>query len=93
MVVTPEDGVSLPAETCLRFSCLIEWVVPQSPSTLPFTPWAACPLSQNSLTPPPFCTSGGAPVTIRAGDLCTFPEGLSCTWDVKKPVNKHYKFM
>ena len=36
---------------------------------------------------------GGSPVTIRAGDLCTFKEGLSCTWDVKKPINKHYKFL
>ena len=31
-------------------------------------------------------------VTIRAGDFCTFPKGLSCVWTVKKPVRKHYNF-
>lgn len=27
---------------------------------------------------------GGAPVSFGAGDLVTFPAGLSCIWDVKK---------
>ncbi len=31
-------------------------------------------------------------MTLSKGDLCTFPEGMSCTWDVKKAINKHYKF-
>jgi uncharacterized protein len=35
---------------------------------------------------------GGAPVSIAAGDLVVFPTGLSCTWDIRKPVRKHYKF-
>jgi len=26
------------------------------------------------------------------GDFVTFPKGLSCTWDIKKPVKKHYNF-
>lgn len=26
------------------------------------------------------------------GDLVTFPKGLDCTWQVKKPVRKHYCF-
>jgi uncharacterized cupin superfamily protein len=26
------------------------------------------------------------------GDLVTFPAGLSCTWEIIKPVRKHYKF-
>ena len=26
------------------------------------------------------------------GDLVTFPQGLSCTWHVKKAVRKHYQF-
>ncbi len=34
----------------------------------------------------------GEPVTIRAGDLVTFPDGLSCTWDIRKPIRKHYHF-
>jgi len=35
---------------------------------------------------------GGTPVKIGKGDLVTFPEGMSCTWDVRKPVRKHYIF-
>ncbi len=31
-------------------------------------------------------------VAFGKGDLVTFPQGLSCTWHVKKPVRKHYKF-
>ena len=31
-------------------------------------------------------------VNIGAGDLVVFPSGLKCTWDVKKPVRKVYKF-
>lgn len=34
----------------------------------------------------------GEPVPLRAGDLVTFPAGLSCTWDVRVPVRKHYRF-
>jgi len=34
---------------------------------------------------------GGEPVLIRAGDLATFPAGLSCTWKVHRPVRKHYR--
>lgn len=35
---------------------------------------------------------GGAPVSFGVGDLVTFPTGLSCTWDVKKALRKHYQF-
>jgi uncharacterized cupin superfamily protein len=31
-------------------------------------------------------------VSFAAGDLVVFPEGLSCVWQVKKPVKKHYLF-
>ena len=34
----------------------------------------------------------GEPVTINKGDLVTFPKGMSCTWDIRKPVRKHYRF-
>lgn len=29
---------------------------------------------------------------IKAGDFVTFKDGLSCVWDVKKPIRKHYRF-
>ena len=31
-------------------------------------------------------------VSFGKGDLVTFPKGLSCTWNVRKDVRKHYKF-
>ena len=36
--------------------------------------------------------SGDESVEIQAGDFVTFPKGLSCVWDVKEPVKKHYNF-
>ena len=35
---------------------------------------------------------GGEPVAFAAGDLVEFAEGLSCTWDVRAAVRKHYRF-
>eukprot|EP00200_Dunaliella_tertiolecta_P001188 CAMPEP_0202365230 /NCGR_PEP_ID=MMETSP1126-20121109/16310_1 /ASSEMBLY_ACC=CAM_ASM_000457 /TAXON_ID=3047 /ORGANISM="Dunaliella tertiolecta, Strain CCMP1320" /LENGTH=132 /DNA_ID=CAMNT_0048960009 /DNA_START=56 /DNA_END=454 /DNA_ORIENTATION=- len=32
----------------------------------------------------------GQPVYVKKGDYCVFPGGMSCTWDVKKPINKHF---
>lgn len=29
---------------------------------------------------------------IKKGDFITFNKGLKCTWHVKVPVKKHYKF-
>ncbi len=34
----------------------------------------------------------GAPVSFGKGDLVTFSTGLDCTWEVKKPLKKHYHF-
>lgn len=34
----------------------------------------------------------GGDVSFGKGDLVTFPQGLSCTWQVKKQVKKHYRF-
>ncbi len=35
---------------------------------------------------------GGQPQEFRRGDLVVFPNGLSCTWEVLEPVEKHYTF-
>jgi len=35
---------------------------------------------------------GGEPVEVGRGDLVTFPAGMSCTWNVRQPVRKHYIF-
>lgn len=34
----------------------------------------------------------GEAVEIHAGELVTFQQGLSCHWDIKKAVKKHYQF-
>ena len=34
--------------------------------------------------------SSGEPVHLQSGDFVTFPKGLSCVWDVKEPIKKHY---
>mmetsp|Transcript_117192 Transcript_117192/g.184339 ORF Transcript_117192/g.184339 Transcript_117192/m.184339 type:complete len:98 (+) Transcript_117192:72-365(+) len=35
---------------------------------------------------------GCKPVTVGAGDYVTFPDGMTCTWDVTKKIKKHYNF-
>lgn len=35
---------------------------------------------------------GGSAVSFGKGDFLTFPKGLSCVWDIKSPVRKHYNF-
>nr|WP_036253287.1 cupin domain-containing protein [Methylobacter sp. BBA5.1] len=35
---------------------------------------------------------GGEPVHFGAGDLVVFPAGLSCTWEVRKALKKHYSY-
>ena len=37
-------------------------------------------------------TKDGKAVSFGKGDFVIFPKGLSCTWDIKKPVRKHYNF-
>ena len=37
-------------------------------------------------------TEEGEKVEFGKGDFVTFPKGLSCTWDIKEPVKKHYNF-
>jgi uncharacterized cupin superfamily protein len=37
-------------------------------------------------------TKDGNIVSFGKGDFVTFPKGLSCTWDIKKPVRKYYNF-
>ncbi|MBW2449319.1 MAG: cupin domain-containing protein, partial [Deltaproteobacteria bacterium] len=37
-------------------------------------------------------TEDGNRVEFGKGDFVTFPKGLSCIWDIKVPVRKHYNF-
>ncbi|NMG20926.1 cupin domain-containing protein [Brasilonema bromeliae] len=35
---------------------------------------------------------GGKSVQMGKGDLVTFPAGMSCTWEIRSDVKKHYCF-
>ena len=63
------------------------------PSTFPwtYTESETCYLLEGDVTVTPDDESLSS-VTFGAGDLVTFPCGMSCTWEVRKAVNKHYKF-
>lgn len=37
-------------------------------------------------------TKDGKKVEIKQGDFVTFPKGLSCVWNIKKPIKKHFNF-
>ena len=37
-------------------------------------------------------TAAGEKVEFGKGDFVTFPKGLSCIWDIKQTVKKHYNF-
>lgn len=37
-------------------------------------------------------TKDGKKVEFGKGDFVTFTKGLSCIWDIKMPVKKHFKF-
>ncbi len=56
-------------------------------------PWTygekeVCYLLEGRVTVEP---ENGDPVTIEAGQLVTFPAGMSCTWDIHEGVRKHYQ--
>ena len=37
-------------------------------------------------------TGNGNSVLISKGDYVIFPKGLKCSWEVTKPIVKHYNF-
>ncbi|MCP4900507.1 MAG: cupin domain-containing protein [bacterium] len=61
------------------------------PSTFPWTYDSAetCLLIEGDVIVTP---EEGEPVRFGKGDLVSFPEGMSCTWEVKVAVKKHYRF-
>jgi len=60
-------------------------------STFPWTydSEETCYLLEGDVTVTP-CE--GEPIRIQAGDLVTFPAGMSCTWQIRQAVRKHYVF-
>ncbi|MFV1993436.1 MAG: cupin domain-containing protein [Acidiferrobacterales bacterium] len=60
-------------------------------STFPWTydKQETCYLLTGEVTVTP---DGGKPVDFGAGDLVVFPAGLTCIWEIKQAVEKHYEF-
>jgi uncharacterized cupin superfamily protein len=48
-----------------------------------------CYLLEGNVTVTP---DGGSAVSFGAGDLVTFPAGMSCRWHISRAVRKHYRF-
>ncbi|HLD14425.1 MAG TPA: cupin domain-containing protein [Burkholderiales bacterium] len=63
----------------------------KEPSTFPWTydQKETCYLLEGEAVVTP---TGGEPVTIIEGDLVMFPAGMSCTWEIRQAVSKHYRF-
>ena len=53
-----------------------------------YTQKETCLLIQGQVT----VTDGTDSVSFGKGDMVVFPEDLECTWQVKKPVKKHFNF-
>jgi uncharacterized cupin superfamily protein len=57
-------------------------------------PWTyddseTCYILEGEVTVTP---DNGEAVLIKQGDLVNFCKGLSCTWNITKPIRKHYRF-
>ena len=81
-----------PSNTRLRAEGVSSWPIwTKEISTFPwqYDEAETCYLLEGKVTVTP---DGGEPVEIEEGDLVTFPAGMSCRWEVRSPVRKHYKF-
>jgi uncharacterized cupin superfamily protein len=83
---------SRPSEERLAHLGVRQWPIwTKEVSTFPWTydSEETCYFLEGEVTVTP---AGGAPVRMGAGDLVIFPAGLRCTWEVHRPVRKHYTF-
>ncbi|MGD8784530.1 MAG: cupin domain-containing protein [Thioalkalispiraceae bacterium] len=86
------EVVSKPAEEKLKQLGVFLWPIwEKEVSTFPWTydEKETCLFLEGEVLVTP---EGGQPVTMGKGDLVTFPKGMSCTWDIKQDVKKHYHF-
>lgn len=81
-----------PSEAQISKLGVREWPIwTKEPSTFPWTydePETCLFLEGDVIVTP----DGGEPVRVGKGDLVTFPAGMSCTWEVRQAVRKHYRF-
>lgn len=81
-----------PGDALLEERGVRSWPVwEKEPSNFPwhYDESETCYLLEGDVTVTP---DGAEPVRIRQGDLVTFPRGMSCTWEIRSAVRKHYRF-
>jgi uncharacterized protein len=89
MLITVEHA---PPPDRLRSLGVDSWPIwTKEPSTFPWSydDKETCYLLEGDVTVTP---DGGDPVRFGAGDLVTFPSGMSCVWEIRVAVRKHYSF-
>jgi uncharacterized protein len=80
-----------PAPVKLEVMGVYDWPLwEKDPAVFPWTYTSAetCYLLSGEVTVTP---DQGQPVRLNAGDLVSFPAGLSCTWEIHRKIKKHYK--
>lgn len=81
-----------PSETQLNELGVDSWPIwEKEVSSFPWTydMQEVCYILQGAVTVTP---ENGEAVTIKAGDLVTFPQGMSCHWEISEDIRKHYQF-
>ena len=81
-----------PSNEQLESLGVLNWPIwSKEPSTFPWTYDSneTCYFLEGDVIVTP---KGGEPVQMGKGDLVTFPQGMSCTWEIREPVSKHYTF-
>lgn len=86
------EVVSKPNEEQLNALGVYNWPIwTKEASTFPWTydDRETCLFLEGDVIVTP---EGGEPVQMGKGDLVTFPQGMSCSWEIKQDVKKHYNF-
>lgn len=95
MTAITQSGITIerqPSTERLNAEGVFSWPIWQKePSEFPWTydDSETCYFLEGDVVVTP---DGGEPVTVGQGDLVTFPAGMSCTWQVRQAVRKHYAF-
>lgn len=79
-----------PAPAKLEVMGVFDWPVwSKEESTFPWTydQKETCYFLEGEVVVTP---DGGEPVEMGQGDLVIFPAGMSCKWEIRSPVTKHY---
>lgn len=86
-----EVAVRRPDRNELEEMGVFSWPIwEKGPSSFPWSygEQEVCYLLEGQATVTP---DDGEPVTIEAGELVAFPQGMTCTWEIHETVRKHYR--